>query len=101
MAPPRWSPRMRAMMSVGPAGANGTMILTVRSGYPAASARVGPRLELAAAPIARLATRRTSRRDGCADFFPDMVFPPTWFCFFYRSIVWGFIRAFPQVVGFD
>jgi hypothetical protein len=65
----------------------------VRSGYPAASARVGPRLEVAAAPNATPAARKTSRRDGCADFYPDIVFPPTWFCFFYRSIVCGFIRA--------
>src|ERR1700743_886222 len=72
MLPPiagaRFCARIRAMMSVGPAGAHGRRFLIGRSGYPAARALCTPNCEAAAAPIARPAPRRMSRREGRMDF---------------------------------
>src|SRR5271169_1221112 len=69
-AVPRLCARMRAMMSVGPAAANGTMILTGRSGYAAAFAGATPKVgigaDVAAAPAARLAAFKIWRREGRA-----------------------------------
>src|SRR5580700_3830245 len=77
MLPPiagaRFCARIRAMMSVGPAGANGTMILIGRSGYPAALALRAPNCEAAAAPIARPAPRRIARREGRVGFLLGIV----------------------------
>src|SRR5438105_7842398 len=75
-ASPRWVARMRAMMSVGPAGANGTMILIGCSGYPAAFAGRGARLEAATAEISVPPARRSSRRDRRLDSLAPMRFTP-------------------------